>query len=143
MKLLSVADKRVLAMAIDCEGCISITQNLRRKNIEGMLQVDLGNTNITFLLYLCDLTGIGIIDPGYKYIDKNWKKSYKWRLRRYEMLKFIIAIEPYLIIKRDQAMIMIEYLERRWSKPLSEEDINLRRVMISEMKELNQTGEII
>jgi hypothetical protein len=142
MNQLTQAEKGYIACAIDGEGSISITSS---KNIRGMLGVSafpwvtIANTNMIFLTYISRITGIGIINPQPRQNPKH-KLGFVWKPRKHEMQEFLETIQPYLIIKRDQCEIVLEFLRRKWSWPLTDEDNTLRRVMLAEMTELNKRG---
>jgi hypothetical protein len=141
MKSLSEKEKAVLAMAIDCEGHISLSlhEKTKRNSFTCSVVVRIMNTNIDLLHHIQSMTRIGVVDPQTK-IPKR-KLQYIWRLRTHEMEDFLEAIKNDLVIKRDQCVIALEYLTRDWQNPLSEDDLQFRRVAFSEMQELNQKGD--
>jgi hypothetical protein len=137
-----LTDKQIayLAAAIDFEGSIKLNSVTIPKATGVMctFAVEVGNTSFALLNHLQHITGLGIIYPRPK--QKGWKQAFIWSLRVHEMRDFLEAIQNDLVIKRTQCEILLEYMNHAWSNPLTEDQNTLRRVMLSEMKELNKRG---
>src|SRR5262249_11407412 len=94
------------------------------------------NTSVELLRWIEGATGLGVIvqepTPEHK------KDAFRWRLRVDEMAPLLSAVKDDLVIKWEQAEILLEYLTTEWSMPLTEEQRSLREVMFGEMAELNR-----
>jgi hypothetical protein len=136
-----------IAGIVDGEGTISISHN----NIQGKnsysIVMRVYNTDKKLINWLCKKTGLGAIK-----IQKNavWERNnikvlYKWDLYANNIRQFLPLIEPYLIIKKKQAQIMIEWL----SKPrlngysITDERRKYKKEMCIKMLKLNRRGKHI
>lgn len=72
----------------------------------------------------------------------NWKKSYEWELSCRKATIVLQLIEPYLLLKREQARLCIDMQNRLvvGKGKLSEEELILRSNMLKMIKSLNQKG---
>lgn len=67
----------------------------------------------------------------------NWKISYRWQLfGRENQERFLLGILPYVILKEEQAKILLEFIRMRGSP-----DVERRKGMYERMMELNRRGE--
>lgn len=140
-------EKAYIAGIIDGEGTISINRSFRRKyNIfKYACYIEVTNTNKDLLIYLEKVTQIGRIELGRKGNEKH-KNAHVWRLNKNEIKGFLIQIQPYLIIKRKQCKLMLEWLNGNASKRYAGAnrlpiEIEVERELIwEEMKELNRKG---
>jgi hypothetical protein len=141
MKRLTEKQKSYVAAIFDGEGCITINANSKNKavGVTAFATVNVSNTNMVLLAYLHRITGIGRIAPGFK--QEGHKQKYVWNIRVHEMKELLPQIQDDLVIKWDQCAIVLEFITRKWSNPLNEEDNSLRRIMIAEMAELNKRGD--
>jgi hypothetical protein len=127
---------------VDGEGTISIT---KYNNINNSYRPDvlIPNTNLNLLKYIRDISKIGYIYERPKQKD-NWKICYIYRLRKHEYKKFLIPILPYLIIKKRQAELVLQYVSLRKGHkyyPLTIEEIEVRENIYDEIKPLNERGQ--
>lgn len=129
-------EKRLLALAIDLEGCIAIT---KRKTDRLMGYVEITNTSMKMLQYIKEIAKIGnIYHCG---VGKGNRKPYAtWHLGGFAYIKFFLEqIKDYLIIKKKQARLMIRFCEFRLRSPrapYSEEEMEIYYKMIK----LNKRG---
>ena len=79
--------------------------------------------------------------------DERWKVAYRWRIKESEHPDFLKAILPYLVIKRKQAELIIEYCEtkiRQYRKgekwDMKDEELAKRESYYQQMKLLNAKG---
>src|SRR5271166_5923041 len=112
-----------LAGIIDGEGTITICRSeyVANRKAEGSrparqynslgfhATISVKNTDLRLMKWLKSRFG------GEYYLDKskkpsNWKDSYKWYHAAESKQEFLLAILPYLIIKREQALIVLEFL---------------------------------
>jgi hypothetical protein len=130
------------AAAIDGEGTICIgTHSKDTKNYNPKIQVT--NTNKLFMEYLYRTTKIGLLTPktGRTLKAKNF---WLWDLRKYEIKPYLLQIKDFLIAKKIQAELMLEFLElykECYSRSGVPEHIIIQRMAIYlEMQELNKRG---
>lgn len=144
MKMLTCCNKVALATLIDCEGNISMFYQSRRDAVlyKSHLTASVANTSLDLLSHYRHLTGLGIIDSRGRPI-KDRKFQYAWRFRVPELMEFLEAIEPHLIIKQKQCEIALKWLKREWETPFSSDDIYTQRDWVERMKHLNKTGSCI
>lgn len=140
-----------LAGIIDGEGTIRIQRiksgksfvASKRRNPWYYAQVSIGMTDIRPLVLLREFTGKGEIRnervPSRKLI-------YRWVLGgRFDIIKFLNTLLPYLIVKRQQAEIVLDLLEH-WEMPwnkktgTSESEIQRREDAYSKVRKLNAVG---
>ena len=120
-----------IAGIIDGEGCIRLKKG---KNIVAP-EIQVTMTNINCIALLHKMTGVGKAFYEKRNQPKHWKQVYRWvTWRRVEIYLLLKAIQPYLVVKREHAILMLEFLERRiLRKPFSERDFE----MLTEMHKLN------
>lgn len=100
-----------LAGIIDGEGCLSIGAGRRQKwgviNYNSIVSV--ANTDIGLIKWLHTNFGGNFFDG--KQQRPNNKKHYIWRvLKRKEIEILLLAVLPYLIVKRNQAIVLLEFV---------------------------------
>jgi hypothetical protein len=145
MKELTEVQKAYIAGIMDGEGFICIGRSIskNRSRWEYTPMVSATNTNRELLTWLQATTRIGNVSPKPDSArKKNWKVAHQWRLRAYEMPKFLQAIEPYLVIKQVQCELMLEFLANTphiGGRTTDAQDL-LSRVIWSEMADLNKRG---
>jgi hypothetical protein len=94
-----------LAGIVDGEGCITF-QQLTNGNIAPGLYI--GNTNFALMQWLLDHCG-GHVSP--MKVRGNRKPGYMWYARRSEIPKVLRLILPYMVLKREQAEIMLSFYD--------------------------------
>lgn len=111
-----------LAALIDGEGSIMITNNspgaaFLRKNPKAVnhrrvrLVISVSNTHLGLLSAIIQKTGLGTIYTHTRQPKENHKKtSYTWRLNTTEIREILPSLAPWLIVKREQADLMMEAL---------------------------------
>jgi hypothetical protein len=126
-----------LAGFMDGEGSFSIVKTYqivkavdgtKSKNARYHLHIKIANTNLPVLQWIVDNFG------GTVYTKKNWKAEWKQRYdwtitKNSRMEAFILGILPYLIIKREQAKIALDFT-RLHGQEVPEERDRLRRLML-------------
>lgn len=134
-----------LAGIIDGEGTISIAPRLDIDSHSYFLIVQVTNTNLDLLRHLIKLTGLGrITEKGRK--KSNHKNAYYWGLRVEEIKLLLPLLKEFLIIKRQQAELMLEYLatysniRSNSHRPLTLDQKIDRELIYEELKELNKRG---
>lgn len=120
-------EKSYLAGFVDGDGCITVTKKkCKDGTITGIsfrLNVIISNTNKDVLDWICDLTGLGSI---YKYSkQKNPNQADAWKLVLWsnQAAQLINAILPYLKIKKERAILALEFQNSsKYTNKLSESD---------------------
>jgi len=141
---LSVEEAAYVAAFIDGEGTISI-RKYKRKSIAGGMRynsvVEMSNTHVGVMQYLR-----GLIGPARYYIYKkqrdNQKTCYRFIIPSNVQRWLLETIIPYLVIKKRQAEIAIEFLSLLGKKEYGKEDENLekREKFYQEIHDLNHRG---
>jgi len=132
-------ERRLLALSIDLEGSIGVyKQKTRRLRYTAAIQVS--NTNLELLKYVQALAKTGTISIHRKPYKPNRKKAYLWFTHNLFIVKKLLEeVQPYLIAKKEQALLVLKFCNLRLSnyhKPYDkeEEEIYLK------LKELNRRG---
>ena len=106
-------DARYAAGFFDGEGCITfiLTADQRRPTtLRTAPWVTVGNTNRQVLESLQNWWG-GRLEEAYKNERPNRKQVWRWAPgKRAEMESFLKAVLPFLIVKRQHAELMLEFL---------------------------------
>lgn len=122
-----------LAGIIDGEGCITIGAGRKATCTNYNSIIMITNTNKKLIDWLQQQFG----GNYYKIpAQGNCKEAYRWRfLKQKEIEKLLLAVLPYLIIKRQQAITLLEFVR------LSKENASQRREELFQwMKLLNKRG---
>ena len=124
-----------IAGIVDGEGCLNLSKQTNRKDISPVVVV--GMTDVKCVQFLYNITGVGnfFVKHG-KQTPKNYKTKYVWAVRgRLEIYLLLKAIYPYLVVKKEQTDVMLEFVERRIQGRLfTGRDIEL----MEEMHKLNK-----
>lgn len=82
-------------------------------------QLSIANTNVHLLNKCKEILGIGhVYNQGR--IEENWKELKSLHIYKMEdMLSLLKQLEPYLITKREQAKLLIEFVEIQLSIPVT------------------------
>jgi hypothetical protein len=133
-----------LAGVTDSEGSIGIVKHKRKERLtpayEPRLQV--GNTSKEMLDLFVKTFG-GKLTPE-KRLTRGGKDFYIWTVYGVPMVKAIEAMLPYLIVKREQAKLVIALQQRIWkrsqregdSKGVSQSELEAREKIYLEVKRL-------
>lgn len=131
-----------LAGIIDGEGSIYIQ---RRKTITGWSyfpRFQIVNTNRKLMEWVHQTFGGLIYDKPRKHINPKWKMQIEWFTTRGLLDELLPLIIPYLIIKREQAEIMIKFREsfkiKYFKRKVPENIQDFRLTCLNKIKELNQ-----
>lgn len=158
MRELALHEKTWLAAAIDGEGSVQL--NLQNHNARGyrtsqiVPKIRIDNTNPEFCKRAYEITGLGkfrIKDKrrGWQTLDSKTKVLFTWENRRQNDVKeILIAILPFLIIKKERARVVIDYIELRQKNRSSGARMRLGErthspeelKMVATMKKLNEKG---
>jgi len=140
--MLSDAQRGYLAGMIDGEGNFSVIKHQyswRRTYYSARLKIS--NTNLEVLQYIKSIVGAGRIHR-FDGRTKNQKDIFCWYICSHELRKLLPRIVELLIIKRQQALLMIEFLKTLWrgGRYRSEEIHEFHEAVYQQMKRLNFRG---
>lgn len=139
-----------LAGIVDGEGCISCSKawivqrnevNLQRPVDEQrrywqyQLYIQVTNTNLVLMKWLVETFG-GEYHQTYKEdVEKNHKARYEWQPKSGNHRKnILLGILPYLLLKREQAVLALQYIGLGYGKQQEREEI------LQTMQTLNAKG---
>ncbi len=124
------------AMGIDCEGCISIT---RRGEGLYRLVVTFTNTGMVLLRQFQKTFG-GRIYPKVSSSRGNRRLVYDWMLVGPSAAQFLKQIQPYLLLKRKQAKLGIQFQTFRKRVKRTEKQKQRDMKMYLQSRFLNRRG---
>jgi hypothetical protein len=144
IKPMSIAQMAYSAGIIDGEGCISIS---RKKDKTGNKRglafrpfVSVTNTGKPLLDWLEETTGLGSITIR-NYFDGRRKMAWLWQCWSQQAAQFVDAIRPYLVLKTEQADLLLEFMSRVGHGPfLTDEQFNFQVACYEKFLELNKRG---
>ena len=148
MRSLTNVEKGYIAGIVDGEGWIGLVNRTDRRNkdnINCQAYLMIGSTDKRLLDYLVKVTGLGHISKKYYAKDnkyaQNRKPSWLLRFSPNSMRDLLPLIIPYLIIKRRQAEIALEYLKmtKQGCHRSNEDRIKISK-LYNEIKALNKKG---
>lgn len=127
-----------LATWIDAEGCISIGFNSYKgtKNSNGIynMEISVRNTDRRLMDWLISNFGgrYGSTDQ-----KASWKVSHLWRVTgRANRERILLGILPYLLLKREQAQLALDFIRI----PKWERNVERRKELMLACKKLNARG---
>jgi hypothetical protein len=139
---MSVSDAAWLAGFLDGEGSFQITLASRRVNFDAA--VSAANTHRDALERCRELAGGSICALGRS--KSAWRQYYKWEIRGKSVTSTLHAILPYLVIKREQAEILMvlrlssEAGARLGKSILPEHEVRWRETLKLAINALNTRG---
>ena len=141
---LSVTQWAYLAGIMDGEGSWSIASGGRKPSIghpkgyiNWQLKISIGNTNEILHDWLLENVG-GAKYLGHQSKTDKQKSGYNWQLHGKENMKeFTLGILPYLVLKREQALLALETIAVEGKNP------ELRKEQWLKMKTLNRKGKTV
>uniref|UniRef100_A0A6M3JSH3 Putative HNH homing endonuclease n=1 Tax=viral metagenome TaxID=1070528 RepID=A0A6M3JSH3_9ZZZZ len=135
-----------LAGFVDGEGCILI--NKRRvndhHNSQYILVLAIGTTSFEIIPFLKSL-GFYTCKGKAKNRPEHWKDLWLARISDKKAKDLLIAMLPYLKIKKEHAKLAIEFQDRKsnykaGTKGNSEEELQYRELIRTRIQELNRRG---
>ena len=128
-----------LAGLLDGEGHISLLKNRPHRQAEGfVLTLEIGITNRSLPLMKWLIQKFGGVYYHRSSDNPNWADRYDWspkgRKNREELL---LGILPYLLIKREQALVALEFLR------IDGKDPEKRLALVNRLTELNRRGKSV
>lgn len=102
-----------VACALDGEGTLQISNHFDKRVNRYYYYpiVSVANTEVSFLDYLKNGSNIGSIYSSGRRQSPKHKAGFKWGIGNYNEIEFLLnKVLPYLIIKRKQALLILEFL---------------------------------
>jgi len=137
-------DAAYLAGIIDGEGSISLIAPYRRSR-GGRVEISVANTSEALIGWLI-ATGFKASILRKQRARVHHKQAFEWKVRGVAVRQLLLAVLPYLVSKRPQAELALQFLEtlrlpgRGKANQLSAEVIDIRLRLIAEGRRLNQRG---
>ncbi len=128
---LSLADVAYMAGLVDGEGYICGTYHSDKYSYTLRLQVT--NTNYGVMLWMQKKFGASIVSKGLPK-KSTWKQAWTANFYSSYAKEVIRLIEPYLIIKKEQALLALQFPTDRSVQPQT------RRQIYLALKEMNKLG---
>lgn len=133
----------------DGEGCVRITKQQRDngRSLQYAILVSISQKDGRLMDWLYGNFG-GVVYMSHKTSQDNW--VYNWRADNRKGYKFLKAVYPFLIVKKQQVEVAIRFQERlkyarhktkddqRRFAPLSQSELNERESMFLEIKKLKK-----
>ena len=105
-----------MAGLIDGEGSFSITKSFsspnrdRRRYLTYKLSVSMSNTNEAVMAWVSRVFGGHYLTGSNLNRKPHYKTRFSWTLANFpDIEKFTLGVLPYLIVKRDQALLTLEF----------------------------------
>lgn len=149
--IMKVRDLAYSAGILDGEGGIRVIAE-RRKRMKNdspyifyRLRIDVVNTDKRIMDYFLQNFGGTVCSNNYKY-KGNKRIIWRWQLFGNQAIKFLKKISPYILLKKEQAMLAIEFnkrqkhffaSDRKTRIPPPEEEMARRKAFQIKMKILN------
>ena len=132
-----------LAGIIDGEGSFYIGQDAKReRNFNSRIVIV--NTDIKLIDWLHKTFG-GLVYSRKSIKHPTWKRKYEWIINKSEILNISKAMLPYLIIKKEHAIVMIKFRKTFNKKrgrgiPVDDKTHQLRCTLMKELSKLNHNN---
>lgn len=124
-----------LAGIIDGEGCLTIGAGRKGNVINYNSVIMIASTSEKLIKWLQQNFGGNYYKSSR--VNEKWKQAYIWRyLKKKDIEKLLLAVLPYLIIKREQAITLLEFVRL----PRHMENTEKRQELHERMRELNKRG---
>lgn len=139
--------KAYIAGIIDGEGSITISRKIDKTMRAGVAYrpyVPVTNTDRRLLDWLFETTGLGNVRPNAIPKNPNHKPSWRWELWSQQAHQLLLNILPYLILKKEQAILLIEFMERvRYGvgrNGLTDDELKFQSDIYNKLVILNKRG---
>ena len=141
------------AGVMDGEGCIAIRRTKARPKVglstRYSVSVTVGNTNRELIARLACAFDAGSVT--YRYPTRRKRGCYLWALSSHPARVVLEALMPYLVVKRAQAKLVLEFIDgfesHKGARPgafggtrVSEPELARRAALYQRTRELNRVG---
>lgn len=131
------------AGVVDCDGSIWVTRYARKSGkFAYRLRLNVTNTRRPLLVWFSNYFGGGTVTSNRRE-DRAWKTCYCWAISGERAVAFLELVLPYLVIKRKQAVLGLEFGSTHVGSgvPLTENFVRHRERIYQEMRRLNARGQ--
>lgn len=135
----AIADIRYAYLAgfIDGEGCIRITKTkiqdaARRRTHAYFLWMTAANTCEAVIRAIREEFGGDVADTRKYKKNPNWANSWRWRITGPRCAKIIERMLPFLIVKRNEALVALEFQRQarpRSNRTCTDEELRIRELL--------------
>ena len=128
-----------VAGIIDGEGCIRVNRQGANRPV---VRVHVTNTSKLLVSTLEEWFGGYVWSEDKSYIP-NAKLRYVWEVSAIQAEEFLRLVEPYLLLKKEQARIALQIREtmvRRGRTPVAPDVLARRETLAAELRKLNKKG---
>jgi hypothetical protein len=135
-------DLAYVAGLFDGEGCVTVSRHQTTTAFTHQAQITITNTDREILEWVQGLFGLGSIQVKPSYSDRH-SAGYTWVASSRQARDFLLAVSPYLRVKRQQANLAlalqqsIEFRRANRRDRLTADDLRERDGFWSEIKRLN------
>lgn len=139
----SIQELAYLAGIIDGEGSIYIQSRKRVDAIDYFPRFQIVNTDRQLMEWIHTKFGGNLFQKNRVKHNPKWRLQYEWFTTRKLMDELLILIIPYLICKKEHALIMIEFRKtflKKESHKVSCEVLAFRNECLHKLKILNKRG---
>ena len=107
----SDAELAYVAGVMDGEACVTILRQKFPRKFQYRLFIVVSNTNKEVILYLHETMGCGRIHPLRRTNAKRdvWMDVWQWQVSGSEAYAMLLMVQPYLIVKRRDAILGMEF----------------------------------
>lgn len=130
-----------LAGIVDGEGCFSLHKYVHKEtgNWQYSFRLVVANTDLRLMKWLISHAG-GRYRLGYPGTPKHKARYYWAPSGKNNHEKVVLAILPYLVIKRQQAEVFLKFL--RADRVDQFDPLNEKELLVNEMRKLNKKGPV-
>jgi hypothetical protein len=149
VNLLIPTEAAYIAGLVDGEGSIGLVCHVSKNgfNFGYPTMCRIANTNTNLLYWVQETTGIGSVLKGSARANKSkHKPGWIWNCETVNTVEFLEAILVYLVIKDEQARLLIRYIKetrsdaRGMHHSLSVDEVDSKRYIYNRLRELNKQG---
>jgi hypothetical protein len=112
---LTKSDRAYLAGIFDGEGCVGYYKRRgSRTKYSYVSMVLITQSDFRLMLWLEEKIGFGSVTSraGKKHFEYHWQDN-----KKSDVVEFLEAIEPYLLLKREQARVLLKHLAAEGTEP--------------------------
>lgn len=120
---------------------ISVVKN-GRGYVYHRLMINVTSTNLEVLQWLFERWNGVLHNPRY-FAKEEWRTAHRWTAADGRAMRFLQNIEPYLIIKREQAQLAIQFQQTKGKGGFGSTppDLEARESLRKQISSLNRSGE--
>lgn len=131
-------DLAYLAGIIDAKGCFSVYKRKTKTGETFSIGLKILSAKKRLPTFVYKQVGYGHLHTYFaKHIERD---IYTWELFPQDLIKFIEAILPYLKLKKDQALLMLEFNELKYNTNLNlEQKVKVKAKMYKKCRALKKS----